>query len=212
MDVRRMRIAAHCPACGLQTLDYSAADLDVPHFPNSLQLIFECASCGFRHTDFMVGATREPTRHIYQVSSADDMMVRVVRSTSGTIRIPELGILIEPGPASDAYVSNIEGVLVRVEAVLNQLRHDAETPEEQSACDQRLADLRRAREGQYPFTFILEDPFGNSLVVHDRTRAEPISAEEAAQLKTGTYTLEMQESVPGPPGGNGHGNGGLARP
>jgi len=191
-----MRLDTHCPACGQLGLDYTAADLDIPHFPQSIQLIFECPACGFRHTDFMIGTVREPMRYVYHVREPDDVNVRVVRSTSGTIRIPELGILIEPGPASDAYVSNIEGVLVRVESVLKQLCHDAETDEDRQACEERLAQLLDAREGTLPFTFILEDPFGNSLLVHERARVEPIDESDAAQLKTGTYTLEMQERVP----------------
>jgi zinc finger protein ZPR1 len=196
MAASRMRLETHCPACGRLGLDYAAADLDIPHFPKSLQLIFECPECGFRHTDFMIGTSREPTRYIYDVREPDDVNVRVVRSTSGTVRIPELGILIEPGPASDAYVSNIEGVLVRVESVLTQLCRDAETEENRKACEERLAQIHEAREGRLPFTFILEDPFGNSLLVHDKARSEAIGEAEAAELKTGAYTLEMQERVP----------------
>lgn len=191
-----MRLDTNCPACGRPGLDYTAADLDIPHFPKSLQLVFECPECGFRHTDFMIGTSREPTRYLYDVREPDDVNVRVVRSTSGTIRIPELGVLIEPGPASDAYVSNIEGVLVRVEGVLVQLCRDAESEDARKACEERLNQLRRAREGQLPFQFILEDPFGNSVLVHEKARAEEISETEAAELKTGAYTLEMQERVP----------------
>jgi len=196
MTVKGMRLDTHCPGCGTVGLDYTVLDLDLPFFGGALQLLFECESCGFRHSDFMIGSTREPTRHVYEVTEADDMMVRVVRSTSGTVRIPELGVLIEPGPASDAYVSNIEGVLVRVEGVLQQLLHDAETPDQKEACEERLDELQRAKEGKLPFTFILDDPFGNSVVVHEAARKEPIPADEAAELKTGTYTLEMQEKVP----------------
>lgn len=196
MAVRSMRLDAHCPGCGRAGLAYTAADLDIPHFPGSLQLLFSCDGCGFRHTDFLIGTTRDPTRTTYEVTKAADMSVRVVRSTSGTVRIPELGVLIEPGPASDAYVSNIEGVLVRVESVLLQLERDAETEEERATVRDRLHEIREAREGRFPFTFVLDDPYGNSLVVHEDARTEPIPPDDAAELKTGTYTLEMQEHVP----------------
>lgn len=203
-----MRVEAPCPACGKAELDYTSADLDIPHFPQSMQLIFDCAACGFRHSDFLLGSLKEPTRFRYAVAGADDMMVRVVRSTSGTIRIPELGILIEPGPASDAYVSNIEGVLVRVESVVTQLMRDADAPDQKSAAQRRLADIQRARDGRFPFTFILEDPFGNSAIVHEGAKSEPIPPDEAEALKTGAYTLEMQSHIPAGPGGNGHGGDG----
>ncbi len=205
MATRRMRLQAPCPACGEPRLEYTSTDLDIPHFGPSSQLVFSCEACGFRHTDFFLGRTREPLRFTYEASKEEDLNVRVVRSTSGTIRIPELGVLIEPGPASDAYVSNIEGVLVRVEAVVAQLLRDAETQDVKQACEERLAQLASARSGRFAFTFILEDPYGNSALVHEKARVEAIPSEEAAQLKTGEYTLQLQEGLQGQ-GGNGHGD------
>lgn len=190
-------------------MEYVAAELDIPHFGQAFQLVFECASCGFRHADFSIGSTQEPRRFTYVVKAADDMSVRVVRSTSGTVRIPELGVLIEPGPASDAYVSNIEGVLVRVDEIVGQLERDAETAEERSRCTQLRHELAEARKGQFPLTFILEDPFGNSAIVHEDARVEMIPSSEAAQLKTGEITLQLQGNERDKEVGNGHkGEGG----
>lgn len=205
-----MRLEGPCPACHRPTLEYTAADMDLPHFGGVTQLVFECESCGFRHSDFLIGRSREPTRYSLVVSDVQGVMVRVVRSTSGTVRIPELGVLIEPGPASDAYVSNIEGVLTRVRAVLIQLCRDAETQEQRVECQRRLADLEAAIDGRFRFTFILEDPYGNSALIHDDVKIEPIEPEEAAHLKTGEITLSLTESVPPPvsPNGGGHANGG----
>lgn len=206
MAVKRMRIQAPCPSCGGRKLEYSALQPDIPYFQGVTQLVFECTACGFRHSDFLIGSSRKPTRHTYRVTREEDMTVRVVRSTSGTVRIPELGVLIEPGPASDAYVSNIEGVLVRIEGILNQLRRDADDDAMRAECDRRLKNLADARRGRYALTFVLEDPHGNSLVADAKVHVEAIPAAEAAELKTGEIALDLDAPGPAPPSGNGHGS------
>jgi zinc finger protein len=186
-----MRIAAPCPACQQQTVEYTAMELDLPYFGDVLQTVFICSTCGFRHSDIIIGRVHAPKRHTYRTSHADDMGVRVVRSTSGTIKIPELGVLIEPGPASDAFVSNIEGILVRVERVIGQLQRDAESPEQRLECDRRLQMIEDARAGRTPVTLIIEDPYGNSLIAHDKTLVEDIPPEEAEHLPRGEVTIDV---------------------
>lgn len=210
MAARRMGLQSPCPACHERRLFYTSVELDVPYFGDTTQLAFECDACGFRHSDFLASRNRQPTRHTLRVDREDHMMVRVVRSTSGTIRIPELGVLIEPGPASDGYVSNIEGVLVRVEAVLGQLLRDAEQPEARAECERRLGLIADAKAGRFALTFILEDPFGNSLVADAAAREELIPPPEAARLQTGAYAIEMTPEGPAPTAtgsGNGHRDG-----
>lgn len=182
---------AICPACQAVGLEYTAEQVDLPFMGNSLETMLRCDKCGYRHADFVLTEHREPTRYTYDVRRAEDMMVRVVRSGSGTIRIPELGITIEPGVASEAFVSNIEGILVRVERVLDQLGRDAED----EASRTRIMDLQdtlgalRVGTGP-PVTVILEDPFGNSAILGEGARHEPIPEAEADQLKVGMLVFD----------------------
>lgn len=193
MRARKMRLSSPCPACQKFSVDYTAAELDVPYFGGILEAVFICVECGFRHSDVIVGRTREPTRWTFVTRSADDMSVRVARSTSCTVRIPELGVLIEPGPASDAFVSNVEGLLVRVEAVLGQLLRDAEADEARRACEERLRQIQEVRDGRLSVTVVLEDPFGNSLIAHDAAISEPIPPEAAEQLPRGEISFDISE-------------------
>jgi zinc finger protein len=197
MDVRRMMISTPCPACGERKLLYTAAQIDVPYFGRMVETLLLCAHCGFKHADVVSGRTNEPTRVTFSASGPEAMMVRVVRSTSGTVRIPELGVVIEPGPSSDAYVSNIEGVLNRVAAVVGHLMRDAETDEARQAAVDRLAQIEEAREGRLPFTLIIEDPYGNSAIGHESARVESIPPEEAERLAKGEVTFDVQ-NLPDP--------------
>lgn len=196
MGARKMHIAAPCPACGVHTVEYTTMDLDLPYFGDVIQLLFECETCGYRHADVIVGTTHEPMRSTYECKTPDDLMVRVIRSTSGTVRIPELGVLIEPGPASEAFVTNVEGILVRVEAILDQLWRDAEDDATKRACEERVAMFQGARAGTLPYTLILEDPLGNSRIVHDRATTERLTREEADRLPRGEISFDISDLEP----------------
>ncbi len=190
----RTTIESHCPVCPALTLEYNSEKVDLPYLGESLETMLRCTECGYRHTDFILTAAKDPTRHSYVVEHGDDMMVRVVRSSSGTIRIPELGILVEPGVASDAFISNIEGILVRVERILAQLLNDADTDKMRAKIEALQARMMAMRDGNAPpATVIIEDPFGNSAILHDKTVIEAIPAEEASKLKVGMFVHNLDE-------------------
>lgn len=190
---------AICPACDGRGLEYTTENVDLPYMGNSLQIVLRCLKCGYRHHDFVLTEHHEPTRYTYVISKASDMSVRVVRSGSGTVRIPELGISIEPGVASEAFVSNIEGIFVRVERVLDQLLRDAETDEVRSKVTDVIDALAALREGKgQPLTLILEDPFGNSAILGEGAAKERIPEAEADQLKTGMLVYDPDGKLTGP--------------
>ena len=189
---------AICPACDGRGLEYTTETVDLPFMGKSLQILLRCLACGYRHHDFVLTEHREPTRYTYTIAKAEDMSVRVVRSSSGTIRIPELGISIEPGVASEAFVSNIEGILVRVERVLDQLLRDAESVEIRRKATDLVDKLALMRDGKAePVTVILEDPFGNSAILGDGAQHERIPDAEADQLKTGMLVYDPDGKLTG---------------
>jgi len=182
---------AICPACDGKGLEYTAEPVELPFMGTSLEILLRCERCGYRHADFVLTEHREPTRYSYVVRTADDMSVRVVRSGSGTIRIPELGIAVEPGTASEAFVSNVEGIFVRVERVLDQLLRDADDAAVASRIEDLQDTLGRLREGKAePVTLIIEDPFGNSAILGDGAARERIPDAEAERLKVGMHVLD----------------------
>lgn len=185
-----------CPSCDGKGLEYNAEPVELPFMGTSLEIMLRCERCGYRHTDFVLTEHRAPTRYRYTITKADDMMVRVVRSSSGTIRIPELGISVEPGVASEAFVSNIEGILVRVERVLGHLLRDAED----DASRTRILDLQDVLAAMrlgtaQPATVILEDPFGNSAILAEGASHEPIPEAEAERLKVGMLVYDRDGNV-----------------
>ena len=105
-----------CPVCSSE-MDFNWETKEIPHFGEAMIIAGVCC-CGYRHCDTILLSQKEPVRYTLTISSLEDLDVRVIRSSSGTIRVPELGIDVEPGPASEAYVSNVEGVLTRIRDIV----------------------------------------------------------------------------------------------
>ena len=181
-----------CPLC-YRSLVLAWHQDDIPYFGEVLLTGTQC-ECGFRYADTLILNQREPARFTLKVEHPGDLDIRIIRSTSGTIRIPELGIDIEPGPASESYVSNLEGVLHRIEDVLKMVRNrQDETPEAIDRAHKLLEALDLIRQGKLTVTFIIEDPLGNSAIISERVSRETMSYEEAETLKTGMIVFEKDE-------------------
>ena len=179
-----------CPVCSLPGLEVREVPYDVPGFGTVLIISMCCPHCGFKHRDVLCLEFGEPRRYEFRVEGPEDLKARVVRSSSATIRIPELGVIIEPGPMAEAFISNVEGVLERVEKVVIMMEHFAETPAEKARAAEVLARIWDAREGRLRFTLIIDDPLGNSFIAPRDTsklKVRRLTEEELRELKTGPF-------------------------
>ena len=78
------------------------------------------------------------------------MNVRVVKSQSATITIPELGVKVEPGPQSQSYISNVEGVLKRFEDAVETALSWAEDDESRKNAVKILEEIDEVKNGEKP--------------------------------------------------------------
>jgi len=183
---------ANCPVCSAQ-MQFCWEKQDIPHFGESM-LISGVCECGFRHSDTILLTQKEPVRNTLAVETLEDLNARVIRSSSGTIRVPELGVDIEPGYASDSYVSNVEGVLNRIEEIVCFATSQARAAENQDAIrkgEEILENIARTLKGEFPLTIILEDPLGNSAIASEKAIVSPLTDEDIARLQTGIMLLDI---------------------
>ena len=166
-----------CPACG-EEIRIVHHRLDIPHFPDLLLVVIACGACGYRHTDTIILGEGEPVRWTARIEEPEDLTIRVARSTTGTIRIPELGLAVEPGTACEGFVTNIEGILSRFEQAVETILANPESDEERAAALRVREKIGAAREVAFPFTVILEDPAGNSALVGENVKKAPLSRGE----------------------------------
>jgi len=187
----KLKTRADCPVC-CQTMEFNWETQDIPHF-GEVMLISGVCSCGFRHCDTMLLSQKEPLRHRLRIDNEDDLSARVIRSSSGTIRIPQLGIDVEPGFASDCYISNVEGVLRRIKDIVSFASKSALREGEISKAergDEIIRELEEAIDGRGGLTILLEDPLGNSAILSDDVEVSALTDEEVASLQTGMIILD----------------------
>ncbi len=178
-----------CPLCSKELVTDWVRD-NIPFFGEVMYITSRC-ECGLRYSDTLIVAQRKPIRFELSVRTQDDLDARVVRSTSGTIRIPELGVEIEPGPASESFISNIEGVLDRVRDILEMVARWGD--EEKTRRAQDLLDtIEKVKAGEFEITVIIEDPMGNSAIIAENATSRELTQEEVSKLKTGMIVFEKK--------------------
>ena len=182
-----------CPLCQTDLVMNWQRD-NIPYFGEILYVSARC-QCSFRFADTMILSSKEPMRYEMPVETSEDLDARVIRSTSGTIRIPEMGVTIEPGSVSESYVTNIEGVLQRIRDVLITTSRWVQGDEEKSSrSEELLCMLEDVIQGKRKITVIVEDPLGNSAIISKKAKATKLSKEEAEKLNTGMIVFDVDKS------------------
>jgi zinc finger protein len=151
-----------CPICGAESELHCVPHV-IPVFGEIMIFTATCPSCGYRATDVMVLGEKKATRCEWVVASADDIKAVVIRSSFGTIEIPELGVTVEP-KRGEAFITTVEGVLSRVERVAKLLSRDSGSKQR---AEEVLAQIEEIKLGKGRMTLIIADPSGNSAIISD---------------------------------------------
>jgi zinc finger protein len=184
-------IESTCPLCA-EVLTFKFSTDEIPFF-GEIMLVSASCTCGFKYADTISLNEREAARYELEFDSSD-FATRVIRSSSGTVQIPELGVTIEPGSASEAFVSNVEGVLRRVEEVVSMAtKWSSNDPGKFELGNRLLEMIDMVRRGEGKMTLVIDDPFGNSAIISARAQRRALSESEACTLKTGILTVDVSE-------------------
>jgi zinc finger protein len=179
-----------CPACGIEGIAKSMMkEIEIPHFGKVMETTIQCPECGFKHSDIIALEQNDPAKYVLEINK-NNLSVRVVRSQSATVSIPELGIKVEPGPKSEGYVTNVEGVLTRFESAVKKALKLFDDDESQKNAKNVLSQIQELKKGNGTATLIILDPFGQSNVVSEKVEILEIPEEELNQLKTGFSHIE----------------------
>lgn len=179
-----------CPACGIEGVAKSIMkELDIPHFGKVLETTIQCPNCGFRHSDVIALEQNDPAKYVIEINK-NNLSVRVVRSQSATVMIPEVGVKVEPGPKSEGYVTNIEGILIRFEDAVKKALNLFDDAQSQENAKRTLKQIEELKKGNGTATLIMLDPFGQSNIVSEKVEVSEIPEEELKELKTGFSHIE----------------------
>lgn len=160
-----------CAFCHEKTLTLMDSEVDVPFFGKCYLFSMDCSSCGYHKADVETEEENEPARYSVELSDEKDMRIRVIKSSTASVKIPHLGS-IEPGDASNGYITNVEGVLNRLKKQIEIIRDDAEDEEDRKKAKNLLKKMTRIMWGQEKAKLIIEDPSGNSAIISDKAVKE----------------------------------------
>jgi len=187
------KLGSPCPICGKGNLIVRSMIYSVPFFNELAMFNMVCSECGFSHNDVFSAEQRKPRRFTLFVDDISLLNVRVIRSSSGTYRFPEWGVDVEPGPAADSFITNVEGLLSRVHSVVETARNFSEAESEKARASEILQQMDSAIKGEFSFTLIMEDPAGVSgILPEDLTlvKIDELSTAEASKLKGAPFWLD----------------------
>ena len=181
------KVDAPCPQCLKDnSLTMLAMSSEIPYFGEHTQITVICESCGWKHTDFIPSDGEKPGYSSLIVDNSEKCSARVIRSSSGTIRIPQLELEVSPGGSSSGFVSNVEGVIKRFEdAVGSILRGNADDEKILQASLELLESLRKMKSGSSNFLIELLDPRGRSQIIHNDAIIRDLMKNEILSLDIG---------------------------
>ncbi|XP_072011874.1 zinc finger protein ZPR1 [Engystomops pustulosus] len=139
----------------------------VPFFKEIIVSSFTCDSCSWTNTEIQsAGRIQDQgVRYSLSVRNKRDVNREVVKTDYATTRIPEIDFEI-PACTQKGALTTIEGILERTIVGLQQeqpLRR-AENAQVAEKIDEFITKLQSLKDGETPFTFIIDDPSGNSFV------------------------------------------------
>ena len=180
-----------CPICNSENgLILNVHTSEIPYFGEHTEMTIICNECGWRNTDFIPSEGKKPSLWSLVIDNLELMTTRVVRSSSCTVRIVELGLEVEPGDNATGYISNVEGVLNRFSDAIAMIQRSAirdgeEGKEKVESCQELIDRIAKIKNGEEPVELLLLDPNGHSQILHESATSTDLSEEEIAALATG---------------------------
>ncbi|NJL44307.1 MAG: ZPR1 zinc finger domain-containing protein [Nitrosarchaeum sp.] len=162
-----------CPICHQATLTLMETAYEIPFFGPCSLFSMDCENCKYHKADVEFEQTHDPTRYTLEVSSEEDLKIRIVKAASATIKIPHM-ITVESSEHSNGYITNVEGVLNRIRKQIAQARDDSEDPAAQKKAKTYLKKLDKVLWGQESLKLIIEDRTGNSAIISEKAEKKRI--------------------------------------
>jgi len=179
-----------CPTCHEKESAKSIMkEIEIPHFGKVLETTIVCENCNYKHNDVIALEQKEPAKHQLKITKKT-LSSRVVRSQSATVSIPEIGVKVEPGPKSEGYVSNVEGIIVRFENAVKRALNLFSDKDSLEKAENILEKLDELKKGKIEAELIIEDPFGQSNIVDSSAIITLLTKEELKNLKTGFTIID----------------------
>ncbi len=158
-----------CPVCNQKKLALVEAETEVPFFGKLFIFSMHCDNCKYHKSDVEAAEKHEQCKYVLEVSGKDDMQIRVIKSSEALVKFERVGS-IEPGPASEGYVTNIEGLIKRIKEQIEKVRDLEEDEEAKKKAKNLVKKLQNVLWGEESLKITIEDPTGNSAIISEKAK------------------------------------------
>lgn len=157
--------SSKCPICGdeLRISDYK---LNIPYYGDIVISVAMCSSCNFKHNNVFATSSRNPRKILFRVEKPGDENALVIKSSTCTIEIPELGLTLEAGAYSQGYITTVEGIVESFAHALDYLCKQEHAPRDK--CNELSSLLEKARNAEVKYTIVIHDLLGVCDVVSEK--------------------------------------------
>lgn len=173
MEEPNMITEQPCPICNKNTLTLMESEREIPYFGLVYLFSMDCSSCNYHKADVEPAEEREPVRYTLEVNSEEDLMIRIVKSSTAKIKIPRI-TTIDPGEVSNGYITNVEGILNRIKHQIERVKEEEEDKDKQKKAKNMLKKLQKVMWGEDSLKIILEDKKGHSAIISDKAEIKKL--------------------------------------
>ncbi len=156
-----------CPICGKNTLTLMEAERDIPFFGLAYIFSMNCNDCGYHKADVEFDNKQEPCKYDLEVSSEEDLKIRIIKSSHANIKLGRIAT-VEANEVSNGYVTNVEGIINRIEKIIEFARDNAEGKSERKSAKNHLKKIRNVLCGDDKIKLTISDSSGNSAIISSK--------------------------------------------
>src|SRR3989344_5326669 len=158
-----------CTFCGESKATLREDEVDIPYFGRVFIFSMHCGACNAHQSDVEPAEQKEPCKFTFEVENDSDLNVKIVKSGEATVKIPHI-ITIEPGPAANGYVTNVEGLLERVKSIIESTAESEDDPNVKKKAKNLIKKLNKVMVGREKLKIILEDKTGHSAIISEKAQ------------------------------------------
>ncbi|MCA9496873.1 MAG: ZPR1 zinc finger domain-containing protein [Nanoarchaeota archaeon] len=164
-----------CPVCSKNKATFSEYEIEDAFAGTIAIFSIKCTACGFKNSDLEFINPGSPAEYSIDIESRDDLDIRVIKAGVCEVIIPNFRISVDSSMASEGFISNIEGVIVRFKKQIEFLKEDSDLDKTQrKKLKNILKGIEEVLAGEKKITLKLKDETGNSAIVSDKVKIKKL--------------------------------------
>ncbi len=159
----------NCPVCGKKGFKVKQKIDEIPYIGEVLATFASCKYCKYKTHDIIPLSEKNfPKIQKVKIENKKDLEKRVVKSKYCFIKIPELDLEINPGPNSECYISNLEGLIDRLIDSFKKIKTVKKSKKNKEKMNDKIKTLKNVKKLKEKITIIFKDETRHSIIINSK--------------------------------------------